>query len=165
MSDPIYTDECLEAIDRWSGVPEAPNSWSRERPNGITLMKNKVAEKVIGQAHPITPGIWFGPFIVYGLYKGFARGEVLLTLGLFVIGWLIWSLLEYLLHRYIFHWVANSAWGKKQPLLYPWLSPRVPYRPNALGRSHFHELASRTRVRFALLRATRCRSLGTTLCR
>ena len=114
MAKSVYTDQCLEAIDRWSGMPEAPNPWSRQFPRGIPLMKNRLAEKVIGQAHPITPGIWFGPFIIYGLYKGFAMGQIGMTIGLFIAGWLIWSLLEYVLHRWVFHYVASSQWGKKQ---------------------------------------------------
>jgi len=110
----VYTEQCHEAIDRWSGHAEAPNSWSRQFPNGIQLMKNKVAETLLGQAHPITPGIWFGPFIVYGLYQGFAAGRIGTTIGLFALGLLIWSFMEYVLHRYVFHFVANNAWLKQQ---------------------------------------------------
>ena len=36
------------------------------------------------------------------------------ALGLFVLGLLIWSLVEYVLHRWLFHFVSRSAWGKRQ---------------------------------------------------
>ncbi|MCJ8290395.1 MAG: sterol desaturase family protein [Crocinitomicaceae bacterium] len=36
-----------------------------------------------------------------------------LFIGLFVSGILFWTLIEYLLHRFIFHWIVDSRWSKR----------------------------------------------------
>lgn len=49
------------------------------------------------------PTLW-GPPVVYGLYlasSGFDRG--LVQAGFYVFGFCVWSLLEYILHRFLFH--------------------------------------------------------------
>jgi sterol desaturase/sphingolipid hydroxylase (fatty acid hydroxylase superfamily) len=65
--------------------------------------------------HPVTPFMVWGPITGYIGYRSWTRGmlanyaQVLLILaGLFA-----WSLAEYLLHRYVFHWAHPSAWGKR----------------------------------------------------
>src|SRR5262249_49146800 len=62
-------------------------------------------EHVFARAHWVTPIIWFGPLIAYGIYRGISdpRTSGWRTGMFFVTGWLIWTLMEYLLHRYFFH--------------------------------------------------------------
>ena len=58
----------------------------------------------------MTPILWVGPILLTALYVS-VRGGVrasLVALGLFLAGWLAWSLLEYVLHRFIFHMGAKS---------------------------------------------------------
>ena len=78
----------------------------------IRVFKNGFIEKVFARAHPITPIVWFGPILGYGVYRGVVDRGVLSTLGLFALGWLIWTLLEYLLHRGIFHMGADLRYGR-----------------------------------------------------
>lgn len=35
------------------------------------------------------------------------------ALGHFALGWFIWTLLEYWLHRTLFHWTPPTAWGER----------------------------------------------------
>src|SRR2546423_15692084 len=36
-----------------------------------------------------------------------------LALGLFVLGIIIWTLVEYTMHRWVFHYQPKSRWGKQ----------------------------------------------------
>lgn len=102
------SQECLDAAE--GKLPEAPvdaEGNRGKRPIRLKVMENDFIEKWFAQAHPITPGIWFGPIVAYGLYVGFS------TLGwlavpLFLLGWLIVTLVEYCLHRFLFHFKAET---------------------------------------------------------
>jgi sterol desaturase/sphingolipid hydroxylase (fatty acid hydroxylase superfamily) len=98
------TQECLDAAaGRWPGIE--PGSKRKDRPRAIRVFVNPIIENVFGKAHWVTPILWFGPLIAYGVYKGLAdpRVGVAKLCGLFALGWLVWTLMEYLLHRYLFH--------------------------------------------------------------
>ena len=64
--------------------------------------------------HPATPVILYGPIIALMLYLAFVqKGLSFLTvLGFFVIGVLTWTLLEYVIHRYVFHYKPKTRVGK-----------------------------------------------------
>ena len=103
-----FTDEFNEAIDSWNGKVEAPTKESRKQVR-LRAYKNGFLENVLATSHPALPGVWFGGFIVYGLYVG-STGTLgpALGLGLFALGVIAFSLLEYLLHRFPFHWPAGK---------------------------------------------------------
>lgn len=65
--------------------------------------------------HPATPIILYVPVVVWMLYVASAdRGLAWITiLGLFVMGVVYWTLVEYLLHRFVFHYQPKSGWGKQ----------------------------------------------------
>lgn len=112
-----HTEQLEEAVRHWSGVPGAPNRWSLARPGGIVVYANQVVERFFARAHPVTPVLWFGPIIGYGLYAGLAAGRWASTVGLFLGGWLIWTLVEYLLHRFVFHRQPTTAAAKRSAFL------------------------------------------------
>jgi 4-hydroxysphinganine ceramide fatty acyl 2-hydroxylase len=64
--------------------------------------------------HPATPVILFGPIIGLMLYLAFVqqRLSVLVVLVFFVAGILTWTLLEYVIHRYVFHYQPKTRLGK-----------------------------------------------------
>jgi 4-hydroxysphinganine ceramide fatty acyl 2-hydroxylase len=64
--------------------------------------------------HPATPAILFGPVILLMLYLSFAQKQlsVLAVFVFFVVGVLSWTLLEYVIHRYAFHYAPKTRWGK-----------------------------------------------------
>ena len=117
LIEQLLTDDCLDAANgRWPGVE--PGSKRRDRPIAIRVFKNGALE-LFGKAHWVTPIIWFGPIIALGLYRGFTRTETagMKTIGLFIGGWLFWTLLEYVLHRFLFHLEAKSDKDKVRAFL------------------------------------------------
>jgi sterol desaturase/sphingolipid hydroxylase (fatty acid hydroxylase superfamily) len=108
-----YTKECLDAAQ---GLWPASGGWAvdeatekrRERPKTIRVFENTFIEKVFARSHPILPIVWFGPFIVYGLVEAALRAGVLVTAGFFLAGWLVWTFMEYLLHRFLFHFEPHT---------------------------------------------------------
>jgi 4-hydroxysphinganine ceramide fatty acyl 2-hydroxylase len=70
--------------------------------------------EVFSHVHPSIPAIIYVPVIGYMLYEavvtgiGFANSVSLLLLGL-----VVWSFTEYILHRFVFHFVPKSRWGKQ----------------------------------------------------
>jgi dihydroceramide fatty acyl 2-hydroxylase len=64
--------------------------------------------------HPSTPFLFWIPVIALCVYRSLGRGLPVGTLaGLFVLGIVLWTLSEYVLHRYVFHWVNDTRWGKR----------------------------------------------------
>lgn len=47
-------------------------------------------------------------FLGYGFHTG---SSVPALIAQFAIGWFVWSLTEYWLHRTLFHWTPNTSWG------------------------------------------------------
>lgn len=69
--------------------------------------------EALSKVHFSVPLIIYIPVIAYFTWKALfvvATG-LPLYLGFFVIGLLVWSLTEYLLHRFVFHFVPKSKWG------------------------------------------------------
>ncbi len=93
------TKECLDA---------AEGNLPAKRARSLRVFQNEFVERYLAQAHPITPGIWFGPVIGVGLWRGesaFGAGK---TAALFAGGVLLVSFVEYALHRWGFHFAANT---------------------------------------------------------
>jgi sterol desaturase/sphingolipid hydroxylase (fatty acid hydroxylase superfamily) len=117
MSLLVYSQECLDAAQGlWPASGEGYNDPPRDpaeprridRPKSIRVFKNDFIEKVFARSHPILPLVWFGPIISYGIYVGLVRRGALSTLGTFAVGWLLWTLIEYILHRVVFHMSAHT---------------------------------------------------------
>jgi sterol desaturase/sphingolipid hydroxylase (fatty acid hydroxylase superfamily) len=79
----------------------------------VPMFESKFME-FFSHVHPATPVILYVPVISYFLYRSFAQGNIsiLTVLGLFVLGVLIWTLLEYVAHRYVFHYEPKTRAGK-----------------------------------------------------
>lgn len=93
-----------------------PDGKKAKPPLRIQVFKNTFIENWFAQAHPITPGIWFGPFVIYGLYAGW-MSQGWLALPAFAGGWLITSFIEYALHRFIFHFEPKNQEQRLQAFL------------------------------------------------
>jgi len=67
------------------------------------------------RVHPATPLLLYMPVVGYMLYLSLWQQKLsnLAVAGLFVLGILFWTLLEYLIHRYIFHYEPKSRLGKR----------------------------------------------------
>ena len=64
---------------------------------------------------PATPLLLYMPVVGYMLYLSLwhRKLSILAVGGLFVLGILLWTLIEYLIHRYIFHYEPKSHLGKR----------------------------------------------------
>ncbi|MGD8862176.1 MAG: sterol desaturase family protein [Myxococcales bacterium] len=104
MRTSIYTDDFLETVERWDGSMLAPSRENRKR-DGLVVFKAGWFERYFATAHPIFPGAFWGP-VIAGLWYFTARDprfSLLISASIFLGGVLLWTLIEYLLHRFAFH--------------------------------------------------------------
>jgi sterol desaturase/sphingolipid hydroxylase (fatty acid hydroxylase superfamily) len=78
------------------------------------LFKNQYLE-MMTKTHPLVIWGMYLPVMIGCLYYGWARVDFsLVRIGLvFLGGMLFWTFFEYLMHRWAFHWTAESERGKK----------------------------------------------------
>lgn len=99
----------------------------------IRIFKNPFLESLT-HVHPIVPLVFWVPIIIFLFYRGLTLKQVeifeliLLSFG----GLLLWTLTEYILHRYIFHWDAKSRAGKYFVFLFHGLHHDDPQDPTRL---------------------------------
>ena len=111
------SQECLDAAEGKLPSPVIlPNGKKGKPPIRIRVYDNPFIEKWFAQAHPITPGLWFGGFVFYGLYAGLVS-QGWLALPLFFFGVMLTTLIEYWLHRVIFHWKPKNQFERLQVFL------------------------------------------------
>ena len=86
------------------------------RTRSIQIFKNPFLERCT-HVHPLTPLIIWGPFIGTLLWNSpdLSLPEWILCP---LAGLLFWTLTEYLLHRFVFHFPARSKTGKSLILLF-----------------------------------------------
>src|SRR6476469_4349043 len=65
--------------------------------------------------HPAVPLILYSPVVLWMLFISVAHRQVTAgaTIGFFLLGVLLWTLLEYVIHRYCFHYEPRSKWGRQ----------------------------------------------------
>lgn len=86
---------------------------SSKRPETCRMFENELLEK-FSRIHPATPFVVYIPVILATLYRTHGRQVPLLTtVGLCAGGLLVWTLTEYFLHRYVFHWTNDTPWGRR----------------------------------------------------
>ncbi|MFM2360844.1 MAG: hypothetical protein RLY16_2837, partial [Bacteroidota bacterium] len=79
----------------------------------IQLFENKFLNSLY-KVHFTVPLFIFIPVISYLIYLAFSQGLGLLVFGgLFVSGIFVWTLTEYVVHRFVFHFHPTSNFGKR----------------------------------------------------
>ena len=79
----------------------------------VRMFKSNLMES-LSKVHFAVPLIIYVPVIGYFIYKSFAlQVGLLFFLFYFFCGLMVWTITEYLLHRYIFHFEPKSEWGKR----------------------------------------------------
>ena len=65
--------------------------------------------------HPATPFVAWLPVIAFLIWRTAARHDLAwyAALGMFAVGVLAWTFVEYVLHRWVFHWIEDSPRGKR----------------------------------------------------
>jgi sterol desaturase/sphingolipid hydroxylase (fatty acid hydroxylase superfamily) len=103
-----YTQACLDAARNW---PPAGRAWSggtRGRPRSIQVFQSTFVDRFFARALPISPIFWVGPVVGIMVWQVAKTGRGAIAVVLFLAGWLLWTFLEYLLHRFIFHMGAST---------------------------------------------------------
>ncbi len=79
----------------------------------VRMFKNDFLE-FFSHVHPSVPAILYLPVVAYMFYESIVTGVgPYYVFMLFVMGVFVWSFTEYILHRFVFHFVPRSTWGKR----------------------------------------------------
>src|SRR5260370_30037790 len=97
-------------------LPTTPRAPQNKRGGAETcrMFESDFLER-FSRIHPATPFVTWIPVVLFFLVRSALRHElspiavVVLHLG----GMLAWTLAEYVLHRYVFHWSNDTDWGKR----------------------------------------------------
>jgi sterol desaturase/sphingolipid hydroxylase (fatty acid hydroxylase superfamily) len=99
----------------------------------IRVFKNPVLESLT-HVHPLVPLVLWAPITAWMLWRSFSVHQLSpLEVGsLGALGFLIWTFSEYILHRFAFHYEAESAIGQKIHFLIHGLHHSDPIDPTRL---------------------------------
>jgi hypothetical protein len=109
----LYTPEIKQALDRWNGIQVSPSNEARKFPRGLRVFENPFLENWIARAHPVIPGVWVLPLVTYLFWRGADFHSASAQLGIALAGVLGWTLLEYVIHRFWFHFPSSAKWSAK----------------------------------------------------
>ena len=77
----------------------------------VRMFKNDFLES-LSKIHFAVPLFIFVPVIAYFTYEAIINNiSVTAFTGYFILGIFVWTATEYVLHRYVFHFVPKSQWG------------------------------------------------------
>lgn len=78
----------------------------------VRMFKNNFLES-FSKVHWTIPMIAYLPVVLFFAYKGVVEPNMtaLLFIGMFIVGIISWTLFEYVLHRWIFHYVPKAKWA------------------------------------------------------
>ncbi len=91
-----------------------PKNFVSNKDETVRMFKSNFME-ALSRVHPSVPLIIYVPVILVMLYYSVFvhKIELLSIIGLIIFGIFVWSITEYLLHRFIFHWELKSKWGQR----------------------------------------------------
>ncbi len=80
----------------------------------VRMFENNFLERFT-RIHYTVPLYIFIPVIIYSLYRTIAIDQLsfLSILGYIALGLFIWTLTEYVLHRFVFHWMPPGKFGER----------------------------------------------------
>ncbi len=77
----------------------------------VRMFENPVLE-YFSHIHPITPVVVFVPVVVVCCWFGFSLNSPIAGIIAFIGGVLLWTLMEYAIHRWAFHYEPKTELGK-----------------------------------------------------
>ncbi len=91
-----------------------PKNYISNKDETVRMFENNLLE-ALSRVHPSVPVIIYLPVIFYMLYLSIwiSQLSVINLFALFVLGLIVWTLTEYTLHRFVFHYQPNSKFGEK----------------------------------------------------
>jgi dihydroceramide fatty acyl 2-hydroxylase len=93
---------------------EAQKLFVSIKDESVRMFDNKLLDKV-SRVHWTTPLYVWVPVVLYCWYVSLTTPDfgMLSFLMYFVIGVLVWTFAEYILHRFVFHYHPTTEWGKR----------------------------------------------------
>jgi sterol desaturase/sphingolipid hydroxylase (fatty acid hydroxylase superfamily) len=88
-----------------------PAKFVSNKDETIPLFEHPMLERLT-HIHPATPAVVFLPSAGWFLWQGLQLGTWPMALGLLLAGLFIWTLTEYSLHRWVFHYQPKSRFGQ-----------------------------------------------------
>jgi len=84
----------------------------------IRLFENPLLER-LSKISPVTVLAVYLPFVFFCIWKSFAIGTPAgAFVILFLLGLAVWTLFEYILHRFVFHFVPRGAFQERVSFLF-----------------------------------------------
>ena len=79
------------------------------------LFKNNILNAIFSEVHLTVPLVLYSPLIAFFIYQGIwtMNIPILSFCGLFFLGLFAWTFFEYILHRWMLHWIPDNRWGKR----------------------------------------------------
>ena len=125
-----------------SGIAEAarttagaPDGDGKRLPDEVSprMFDNPLLER-LSRVHPAVPPLLYLPVIGYCLCARSAVEDlgVAAVAGVFVLGLVGWSLAEYLLHRFVFHFEPDTRWGRRLHFIIHGVHHDFPHDPMRL---------------------------------
>lgn len=106
---------------------------SKKHTTSIRIFKNPVLEWTT-HVHPLVPLCVWAPFIAYLYLTTYQKNlfTVRQFVTWFLIGMTVWTLTEYVLHRFVFHFPAKNRYTKRFVFLFHGLHHDDPQDPTRL---------------------------------
>ncbi len=94
--------------------PQLQSRLNRGRPVTCRMFENDFLER-FSRIHPATPFVVWIPVVAFFVVRSVLRHDLSLVAiaATCVAGTVSWTFAEYILHRYVFHWRNDTAWGKR----------------------------------------------------
>ena len=119
ISDYWLTPDCLAAA---AGAPP--------RAQSIQVFRNRLIDRWLARAHPCFPAAFFGPAAAVALVASCQLAGPAAAAAAVLGGWLVFSLFEYALHRFVFHGPFPRQPRRPDRVVHgSRLSSRLPERP------------------------------------
>lgn len=94
-------------------VSAEPVNARAARPATCQMFETPLIER-FSRVHPVMPFVFWLPVLAYlGVRAGLNGVAAAAMVGLIVAGVLLWTLAEYLLHRYLFHYLGPRLWQRR----------------------------------------------------
>jgi sterol desaturase/sphingolipid hydroxylase (fatty acid hydroxylase superfamily) len=97
------------------------------------MFENPLLE-LASRVHPAVPPLLYLPVITICLVLAIGRENlgVPSVVGVFLLGLVFWSLAEYLLHRFVFHFEPDTRWGRRLHFIIHGVHHDYPHDPMRL---------------------------------
>jgi sterol desaturase/sphingolipid hydroxylase (fatty acid hydroxylase superfamily) len=97
------------------------------------MFENPLLE-LASRVHPVVPPLLYLPVVTICLVLAIGRENLAVpsVFGVFLLGLVAWSLAEYLLHRFVFHFEPDTRWGRRLHFIIHGVHHDYPHDPMRL---------------------------------